>query len=59
MTEEEIINFRASTAVKEQLELVSKETGKSVSDLCREAILAYIGMYFKAKAESEADHDKK
>lgn len=56
MTEDEIINFRVSPAVKKQLERIEQETGKNESEICREAIIAYIGMYDKTKSEHEADH---
>jgi predicted DNA-binding protein len=53
-----MLTFRASYAIDKQLERISEETGRNKSDLIREAVVAFIGMYDNAKAGNEARRDK-
>jgi hypothetical protein len=43
-----IVHIRVAPAVFKQLQIMSQETGKSMSDLGREALQAMIGMYLNA-----------
>ncbi|MBA7702127.1 hypothetical protein ES703_110884 [subsurface metagenome] len=43
------IEARVPKVVDQQLEEISKETGRSKSELIREAVLAFIGMYKSAR----------
>ncbi len=43
-----IVPVRLSQAVINQLDTISKETGKNRSDLIREAVSSFIGMYLNA-----------
>lgn len=40
-----MLRARVSKAVDKQLDEIAKETGRVKSDLIREAVIAYIGMY--------------
>lgn len=55
MTEiDEVMTFRVSSAIRKRLNNISRESKKSESEICREAILAYIGMYETAKVKNES-----
>lgn len=43
-----VLSVRISSAVSKQLKRISAETGRDISDLVREAIMALIGMYNNA-----------
>lgn len=44
-----IVSSRVTPAMYEQLQKISQETGKTLSDLGRDALQAYIGMYLNAR----------
>ena len=44
-----LISVKISQAQKKQLDKLANETGRSQSELVREAIMALIGVYFKVK----------
>jgi len=44
-----LISVKISQAQKKQLDKLADETGRSQSELVREAIMALFGVYFKVK----------
>lgn len=44
-----MLTARVSSAVDNQLSLIAAETGRTKSDIIRDAVIAFIGMYDNAK----------